>query len=264
MKLIELFESKTRLDETTEDDKMLHRVVTAVQKSIRAMPEWLEYFHPDGTRVNYVMDDGEVYDFEADKYDSKRYYNLYIPETLTRNYGTIGEITGLKSETPLGKYILGVKICVETGNGLESEGYFGLWYSKSKTIVIHTQSLFQGSTLNHELRHAIDDFYSNGKNYPESQHKLKWADRPAELSAEYATAAHWLRQSIEKSVNIGKPINNAELRKMIDNSMYAIKILKLKDKSSPEYKRFFSRLYQYAMSLKDENYSPKDRFSVSG
>jgi len=264
MKLFELIsESTVRLRETVEDDETIHQIAGAIRRSIRATPEWLEYFHPDGTRVNLDLGDGEIYNFETDKDNARRYYSLYLPGSLSTTYGTIGEITGLQSKTDIGKYLLGVNFAVTTDPGfLENVGYGG-WFKKSKKIVVTPVALFKGAAIDHELRHVVDDYYSGGKHYPESHQSMKWGDRPGELSAEYATAVWWLKGYIFKSIKSGKELDNVLLKKIIEYSIQSMRIPKLKDKNSTEYKRVFSRLYKYASSLRDENYSPSDRFSIS-
>ena len=161
---------------------------------------------------------------------------------------TLGKLTRLHSDDPIYSRLLSVRIKV----GTVSSHHIAHWDNANNEIVFSMNDAVPlVRTLRHELRHAVDDFKSNGKSYP-AQTDLPWGDRPTERSAEYSAVLGELKRLITYHVSHDSSISSDDLRDYIDKSISKMYTSKLAA-NSPEYKRLFKRMYVYANSVIDKH-----------
>ena len=237
MKLLELF-----ITETTEEDRAIISLSSAIY---RHMQKYVDYIDPDSTEP---LDIGQIRDF---------------------------------CDTPL-EALDSIHIVLQRGDALRKSVHdddgeeddanpsvtLGAWFAADETIKLNSEYITSNtikSTISHELRHALDDFKSEGRasnsdryrTPKKKEHRIKdpymgnlaYKAQPAEINARFVQVLHAITNALERASLKDLPPDQLRARAeaTLKKSLQVHKISNLfpEKEKSPDYKRLMKRAVDF-------------------
>ena len=232
------------LTETTADDAFINHIATVITSQLR--------------------DSGSPFHHRV---------VTYMARPQVTDIGNLRTITGLEGSTDRERALLGVTVQLRDLSSRRARGGYhdGVLYvdpmltlgdtsvSPPQPMDPRNRAVTFGSTVAHELRHALDDIVSQGRFHQrhgrgptayrgqDQHHDREYSNRPLEIHARYVQAVREVLATLSRAQqNTTQPATNSEIQRHI---LSAFRIHHITDQfpsvSDPNYQRLLKRAWQF-------------------